>query len=325
MNAKPAPINAKARMISIERRINLPGSRDKALSIVDNARLQRTLPVRRQKNSGFLHAPWKVGVVVQKIHFGMICSPNQPQRKQRDNAMTPPAGVSIPASAVEPREHIMIIPAVHVMPIPREISMAELETRLAYFKHDGALVETKSIGPGTRIGAFAHVLPGASIGTDCNICDHTYIENNVRIGDRVMLRSGVKVGDGVTLEDDVFVGPNATFTHTPFPGGPLQTGARTVIGAGASIGANASILPGVTVGEKAVIGAGCVVSHNVPPLAVVAGNPARIMGYVGADSLSPGARIPCARGARRVHYQSCRSDAPPLALLSGFARDAQFR
>ncbi len=76
-----------------------------------------------------------------------------------------------------------------------------------YFKHELAVVESSSVGRGTRIWAFAHVLPGAQIGADCNICDHTFIENDVVIGDRVTIKCGVYVWDGIRLEDDVFVGP----------------------------------------------------------------------------------------------------------------------
>ena len=77
-----------------------------------------------------------------------------------------------------------------------------------YFKHETALVESPSIGKGTRIWAYAHVLPGAVIGADCNICDHTFIENEVSVGDRVTIKCGGQLWDGVTIEDDVFIGPN---------------------------------------------------------------------------------------------------------------------
>jgi serine acetyltransferase len=126
------------------------------------------------------------------------------------------------------------------------------------------------------------------IGKDCHIGGHTFIENDVRIGDRVTLENGVQVWDGITLEDDVFVGPNATFSNDPFPRSrrhPPQF-ARTLIRRGASIGANATLLPGLTIGEKAMVEAGAVVTRDVPPLAIVAGNPARITGYVGAESIS---------------------------------------
>jgi acetyltransferase-like isoleucine patch superfamily enzyme len=152
-----------------------------------------------------------------------------------------------------------------------------------YFKHPAAIVESKQIGPRTRIWAFAHVLPGAVIGADCNICDHVFIENDVRVGDRVTVKCGVQLWDGVVLEDDVVVGPNATFTNDPFPRSKRRPSkfSITIIKAGASIGANATILPGITVGYNAMVGAGAVVVRDVPDGKVVVGNPARIIKDVG--------------------------------------------
>jgi len=153
---------------------------------------------------------------------------------------------------------------------------------VSYFVHPNALCETQHVGPGTRIWAFAHVLPGARIGSDCNLCDQVFIENDVVIGDRVTVKSGVQVWDGVSLEDDVFVGPNVTFTNDPFPRSkrPPPSFAKTLVCRNASIGANATILAGVTIGRDAMVGAGAVVTRSVPAAAIVAGNPARIVGYV---------------------------------------------
>ncbi|HEY4442396.1 MAG TPA: WxcM-like domain-containing protein [Candidatus Elarobacter sp.] len=150
-----------------------------------------------------------------------------------------------------------------------------------HFEHPQALVESSTIGAGTKVWAFAHVLSGAVIGRDCNICDHTFIENDVVVGDRVTVKCGVQLWDGVRLEDDVFIGPNATFTNDAFPRSKDYPASfpHTVVKRGASIGANATILPGLTIGERAMVGAGAVVTRNVPPNAVVAGNPARIIGY----------------------------------------------
>jgi acetyltransferase-like isoleucine patch superfamily enzyme/dTDP-4-dehydrorhamnose 3,5-epimerase-like enzyme len=152
--------------------------------------------------------------------------------------------------------------------------------------HPKSFVEAgATIGDGTRIWAFVHILPGAIIGMDCNICDYVFIENDVQVGDRVTVKCGVQLWDGVRLEDDVFVGPNATFTNDRFPRSkqyPEQY-AITCIRKGASIGANATILPGVTIGAGAMVGAGAVVTGNVPTKAIVAGNPARIVGYVDTE------------------------------------------
>jgi UDP-2-acetamido-3-amino-2,3-dideoxy-glucuronate N-acetyltransferase len=159
--------------------------------------------------------------------------------------------------------------------------------------HQTALVESSQIGEGTRIWAYAHVLPGAQIGRDCNICDHTFIENDVIIGDRVTIKCGVQLWDGLRVEDDVFIGPNATFTNDRFPRSAqhLAQYPRTVIKRGASIGANATLAPGIVIGEMAMVGAGAVVTHNAPPHSKLAGNPARIIGYVDATPEAPAARL----------------------------------
>jgi UDP-2-acetamido-3-amino-2,3-dideoxy-glucuronate N-acetyltransferase len=156
---------------------------------------------------------------------------------------------------------------------------------MGFFQHTQALVESNQIGEGTRVWAFAHILPGAIVGQDCNICDHVFIENDVRVGNRVTVKCGVQLWDGLTIEDDVFIGPNATFTNDPFPRSKQTppTFLKTVVRQGASIGANATILPGVTIGMQAMIGAGAVVTKDVPPHAIVVGNPAHIKGYTNLD------------------------------------------
>jgi len=149
--------------------------------------------------------------------------------------------------------------------------------------HERAIIENGArIGAGTRIWANAHILPGAIIGQDCNICDQTFIENDVVVGDRVTVKCGVQLWDGISISDDVFIGPNATFTNDRFPRSRQKPSEflRTLVRDGASIGANATILPGLTIGMKAMVGAGAVVTKDVPPYAIVVGNPARIVGYV---------------------------------------------
>lgn len=164
----------------------------------------------------------------------------------------------------------------------------------SYYKHPAALVESDQIGSQTRIWAFAHILAEAVIGEGCNICDHVFIENDVVIGNRVTIKCGVQLWDGLRVEDDVFIGPNATFTNDIAPRSKqhLPEYPRTVLRRGSSIGANATILPGLTVGQNAMVGAGAVVTRDVPPFAIVTGNPARISGYVNLSSTEKQAQPP---------------------------------
>jgi len=181
---------------------------------------------------------------------------------------------------------------------------------MSVFVHPQGLCESREVGEGTRVWAFAHILPGARIGRDCNICDHVFIENDVVLGDRVTVKCGVQLWNGLRVADDVFIGPNATFTNDPFPRSkrhrpPLVTS----IGPGASLGANCTILPGINVGRAAMIGAGSVVTHPVPARAIVMGSPARIVGYVDTETHAapgpvPGAPRDLPGGARLVRLGS---------------------
>ena len=143
-------------------------------------------------------------------------------------------------------------------------------------------VQTTSIGDGTTIWQFVVILKGAVIGNNCNICANTLIENNVVIGNNVTVKSGVYIWDGVKIEDNVFIGPCVAFTNDKYPRSKVYPDEflQTIIRKGASIGANATILPGIEIGEKAIVGAGSFVTKNVPPCAIVVGNPARFIKWV---------------------------------------------
>jgi UDP-2-acetamido-3-amino-2,3-dideoxy-glucuronate N-acetyltransferase len=155
--------------------------------------------------------------------------------------------------------------------------------------HKLADVAAAAIGDGTKIWQYVVVLSGAKIGEDCNICAHVFIENDVVVGDRVTVKCGVQLWDGLRVGNDVFIGPNVTFTNDLFPRSRKHPEKffETVIEDGASIGGGATILPGLTIGQGAMVGAGATVTRSVPPQAIVVGNPARIIGYVGTEKQDP--------------------------------------
>jgi len=151
------------------------------------------------------------------------------------------------------------------------------------YAHPTAIVESESIGEGTRIWHFAHVRSGSKIGNNCNIGKSVYIDIDAEIGNNVKIQNFVSVYRGVTIEDDVFVGPSATFTNDLYPRAFIWDEdhvSATRICRGASIGANATLVCGITVGQYAMIGAGSVVAEDVPPFSLVLGNPGRLRGYV---------------------------------------------
>lgn len=148
--------------------------------------------------------------------------------------------------------------------------------------HDRGLCESDHVGEGTRVWAFAHVMKGAIVGTGCNVCGHAFIEAGAVVGNRVTVKNGVLIWDGVSIGDDVFLGPGVVFTNDRNPRARVhkQEYVPTVVRDGASIGANATIVCGVTIGEAAFVAAGSVVVADVPARVIVAGNPARPIGFV---------------------------------------------
>jgi UDP-2-acetamido-3-amino-2,3-dideoxy-glucuronate N-acetyltransferase len=153
----------------------------------------------------------------------------------------------------------------------------------SYYVHPTAIVESEAIGEGTKIWHFAHVRKGSKIGKNCNIGKSAYIDIDAEIKSNVKIQNFVSVYKGVIIEDDVFVGPSATFTNDPYPRAfswDESHVSATRICRGASIGANATLVCGITVGEYAMIGAGSVVAKDVPPFALVLGNPGRQKGWV---------------------------------------------
>jgi UDP-2-acetamido-3-amino-2,3-dideoxy-glucuronate N-acetyltransferase len=152
-----------------------------------------------------------------------------------------------------------------------------------YFAHPTAEVEPGAqIGSGTRLWGHVQLREGAIVGRDCTLGRNVFIDTGVRVGDRVKVQNNVSVYAGVTLEDEVFVGPSAVFTNDlrPRAVSPGWEITPTVVRRGASIGANATIVCGNEIGEHAMVAAGSVVTHDVRPHQLVAGNPARHLGWV---------------------------------------------
>ncbi len=150
--------------------------------------------------------------------------------------------------------------------------------------HESAYVDDGAvIGAGTRIWHFCHVIGGSEIGEGCSLGQNVVVMNGVRIGNNVKIQNNVSIYEGVELEDDVFCGPSMVFTNVYNPRSAVlrkNEYRRTLVQKGASIGANATIICGVTIGRYAFVGAGAVVKGDVPAYAMVAGVPARRIGWI---------------------------------------------
>jgi UDP-2-acetamido-3-amino-2,3-dideoxy-glucuronate N-acetyltransferase len=153
-----------------------------------------------------------------------------------------------------------------------------------FFAHPLALIDTDEIGDRTRVWAFAHIMKGARVGSDCNIGEHSFIEGGASLGDNVTVKNGVSVWSLVTVEDNCFLGPYCVFTNDMNPRAYIKKGPEallpTLVKANSTIGANATIVCGNTIGSFGFVGAGSVVIRDVLKFAIVAGNPARQIGWI---------------------------------------------
>jgi UDP-2-acetamido-3-amino-2,3-dideoxy-glucuronate N-acetyltransferase len=151
--------------------------------------------------------------------------------------------------------------------------------------HSSAIVDNGAkIGDGTKVWHFSHVCEKAVIGKNCSLGQNVFVANNVIIGDKVKIQNNVSLYEGVVLEDEVFCGPSMVFTNVMNPRSGVERKneyRKTLVRRGASIGANATIVCGVTIGAYAFIGAGAVIIRDVPDYALMVGNPARRVGWMG--------------------------------------------
>lgn len=159
-----------------------------------------------------------------------------------------------------------------------------METDKDFFAHPTAVIdEGSTIGAGTKIWHFSHIMPNCRIGKKCNIGQNVVISPEVVLGDNVKVQNNVSIYTGVTCEDDVFLGPSMVFTNVTNPRSAVNRRdqyAKTVVHKGATIGANATIVCGHDIGYYAFIGAGAVVTKHIPDYALVVGNPAQQIGWM---------------------------------------------
>lgn len=156
---------------------------------------------------------------------------------------------------------------------------------LNFFVHETAILDDGCVvGDGSKIWHFSHIMSKCTLGDNCNIGQNVVISPEVVLGNNVKVQNNVSIYTGVTCGDDVFLGPSMVFTNVINPRSAINRRdqySKTHVGKGASIGANATIVCGHNIGEYAFIGAGAVVTKNIPAFALVVGNPAKQIGWVG--------------------------------------------
>jgi UDP-2-acetamido-3-amino-2,3-dideoxy-glucuronate N-acetyltransferase len=182
--------------------------------------------------------------------------------------------------------------------------------------HESSYVDDgATIGAGTKVWHFCHVMAGARIGERCSLGQNVVVMPGTKLGDNVKVQNNVSIYEGVTCEDDVFLGPSMVFTNVTNPRSHVSRKHEyrpTLVRRGASIGANATIVCGHSLGEYAFVAAGAVVTRNVPAYAMVAGVPARVMGWMCQcgerldlpATLAADARATCAACGSRYHAEN---------------------
>lgn len=167
----------------------------------------------------------------------------------------------------------------------------------AYYVHPSSYVDAPTkIGNGTKIWHFSHILKDCEIGADCSIGQNVMIGPGVKVGNRCKIQNNVSLYNGVELEDGVFCGPSSVFTNVNNPRAEIERKSEfrtTVVGRGATIGANATIVCGHGIGQYAFIAAGAVVTTNVPDFALMAGVPAKRIGWMSMAGARLGHDLVC--------------------------------
>ena len=172
----------------------------------------------------------------------------------------------------------------------RKTTSIRLQTKVTetmeinYFAHETSIIDDGAkIGEGTKIWHFCHIMSGSMIGSNCNLGQNVVVSPEVKLGSNVKVQNNVSIYTGVVCEDDVFLGPSMVFTNVNNPRSAIvrkNQYLKTNVGKGATIGANATVVCGNNIGEYAFIGAGAVVTKDIPPYALVVGNPSKQIGWM---------------------------------------------
>ncbi|MFH1859642.1 MAG: Gfo/Idh/MocA family oxidoreductase [bacterium] len=227
------------------------------------------VPIPRKENAEKVEFEIKEPLREECLHFLHCISSRQTPRTDGNNGVRVLQVLSASQSSLENSG------------IPVNIKEEQAQK---YFAHPTAIIDTPcEIGEGTKIWHYSHIMAGARLGKNCNIGQNVVVSPDVIIGNGVKIQNNVSVYTGVTLEDDVFCGPSMVFTNVLTPRSHVSRKdeyRKTLVKKGATIGANATIVCGVTIGSYAFVGAGAVVTKDIPPYAMVIGNPAKQVGWM---------------------------------------------
>jgi UDP-2-acetamido-3-amino-2,3-dideoxy-glucuronate N-acetyltransferase len=187
---------------------------------------------------------------------------------------------------------------------------------MSYQTHETAIIDAgATIGAGTHVWHWTHICAGARIGRNCSLGQNVFVGNDVVIGNNVKIQNNVSVYDAVTIEDDVFCGPSMVFTNVYNPRSAVSRKdqyRKTLVKMGASIGANTTIVCGVTIGQYAFIAAGAVINKDVKPYALMAGVPAKQIGWM--SEYGERLELPPSGNAKTV----CASTGAQYVLVDGY-------
>lgn len=226
-------------------------------------------PVKRDKDSRVVEYEDKEPLRIELEHF-VSCVQNHEQPK------------------TDAEEGLAVLRVLHLAQraLENKSLRSTPESCRDYYVHPTAVVDSgANVGKDTRIWHFSHIMSGATIGEQCSLGQNVFVASNVRIGRNVKIQNNVSVYEGVILEDDCFCGPSMVFTNVKNPRSAVPRNTSddyltTRVKKGATLGANCTIVCGVTIGENAFVGAGAVVTHDVSPHTLMAGVPARRIGWM---------------------------------------------